>query len=117
VFAQGLKPVDGRRRAVMCDSDLATWRFIINVPDSGAACEGCEVLINVKQKSRGDFVATIFELPDGRVIVVDNTSESANLFASEQAWEEATTPYDALETHDSVTDAFLDVLPVPESLS
>lgn len=74
------------------------------------------MLVNVKQKSRDDFVATIFELPDGRVIVTDNTSESASLFASEQAWEQANTPYDALETHDSVTDAFLDVLPAPETL-
>ncbi|GMU40662.1 MAG: hypothetical protein AMXMBFR23_15280 [Chloroflexota bacterium] len=74
------------------------------------------MLINVTQKSRGDFVATIFELPDGRVIVADNTSESVNLFASEEAWEQSSTPYDALESHDSITDAFLDVLPIPAPL-
>ncbi|PKN82954.1 MAG: hypothetical protein CVU47_01295 [Chloroflexi bacterium HGW-Chloroflexi-9] len=75
------------------------------------------MLVQVRQKARGDFVATILELPDGRVIVTDTTGEGAGLFASEQAWEQANTPYDALETFDSVTDAFLEVLPAPQEIT
>jgi len=76
------------------------------------------VLVNVTQKSRGEFVATLFELVDGRVIVTDSTSaDRVGLFASEQAWAQANTPHDAIETYDSVTDAFLDVLPSPEPIA
>jgi len=72
------------------------------------------MLVEVSQKARGDFVATVFELPDGRVIVTDNLAPGeAVLFRSEAAWLTSDVPEDALETYDSVTDAFLDVLPAP----
>ena len=74
------------------------------------------MLVDVTQRSRGDFIATIFSLPDGRVIVTDTTGESAHLFDSVEAWERATGPGDALEEHESVTHAFLDVLPEPAPL-
>lgn len=72
------------------------------------------MLVEVSQRTRGDFVATVFELPDGRVIVTDNLDPGeAVLFRSEAAWLAAHVPEDALETYDCVTDAFLDVLPAP----
>lgn len=74
------------------------------------------MVIQVRQKARGDFVATIFELGDGRVIVTDSTGPSAFLFLSERDWEVAESPIDAMEEYDSVTDAFLDVLPAPQPI-
>jgi|GEM_PF-3689863 len=75
------------------------------------------MLVEVLQKARGEFVATIFTLPDGRVIVTDSTGPGAHLFASERHWEIAQSPIDAMEEYDSVTDAFLDVLPAPQPIS
>ena len=69
--------------------------------------------VEVQQFERGDFVATVFTLPDGRVIVTDNATEGAILFRSRDSWEQAKGPWDALEEYESVIAAFMDVLPEP----
>lgn len=74
------------------------------------------MFVEVTQRSRDEFVATIFSLPDGRVIATDNTGDSAHLFESVEAWARAVGPLDALEEYDSITHAFLDVLPEPTPL-
>lgn len=69
------------------------------------------MLVEVTVVTKGDYVATLFELPNGRVIVTSNVDPGwAALFHSRCDWENANGPEDALEEYDSVTQAFEDVV-------
>lgn len=68
------------------------------------------MVVSVSAEVRSDFIATVFELPGGRVVVATNVDGAAHLFASREAWEGSQTPYDALESYDSIAEAFADLV-------
>ncbi|GMU41874.1 MAG: hypothetical protein AMXMBFR23_27400 [Chloroflexota bacterium] len=65
--------------------------------------------VDVRVEATGDRFMVVFELPDGRVLVTMSGGSGAALFRDRGAWLASNTPYDAVETYDSVAEAFADL--------
>lgn len=67
--------------------------------------QGELMTVEVSTYSDGEFLAAIFHLPDGRVLVTNNAMpDMAELYRSKVAWE--TEPERPLEEYASVAEAF-----------
>ncbi len=65
--------------------------------------------VEVMVEAVGDGFMAVFELPDGRVLVTMSGGDGIALFRDRGAWLASNTPYDAIETYDSVAEAFADL--------
>lgn len=65
--------------------------------------------VDVTVEAAGDGFIVAFELPDGRVLVTMSGGDGAALFRDRGAWLVSNTPHDAVETYDSVAEAFADL--------
>lgn len=92
-----IERVDRRRRPPLGSRNGASRQ--------GIDLQGVKMVVEVTTYSNGDFLAAIFQLRDGRVLVTNNAMpDMAELYRSRTHWE--TSPETPLEEFASVAEAF-----------